>query len=55
VKKGLALLSLCFEVNWYLTGLLKKSGARSGDIEPRKFEGKQLAGHGDSNRILQEC
>jgi len=55
VKKGLALLSLCFEVNWYLTGLLEKSGARSGDIEPKRFEDKDLVGRGDSNRILKEC
>jgi hypothetical protein len=38
-----------------MTGLLEKSGARSGDIEPRRLEDKELAGHGDSNRILQEC
>jgi hypothetical protein len=54
VKKGLALLSLCFAVNWYLTGLLEESGVRSADNEPRGFKGKDLAGHSDSNRILQE-
>ena len=34
---------------------LEKSGARSGDIEPRRFEDKDLVGRGDSNRILKEC